>query len=331
MMKILLITPDGTDALAYYRSSLPLSFMRKSHAMDFAIDHTVNWASLRQFDLIFMHRPYTGLHLEVVQKAKEWGVKVVSDFDDWLFDLPTSNKAKFHFDSYKDTFTRICNLSDGIITATDYLGTKVKELLLDQSKPMLTAPNAYAKPLYPYAEEIRERNKIVLWRGSDTHNDDLLSVKDDFQELFKKHSDWDFAFMASFPWVLEPIPDNVKIATPITDLHKYFKGIYTSCPAIMTHPLRDNAFNRSKSMCSWLEATHAKAAFVGPDFEEFNRAGITNYNADKSFFECIDELITKPELIAENYAKSANNINENLLIDHVNKKRFAFFEKLLNL
>lgn len=80
-------------------------------------------------------------------------------------------------------------------------------------------------------------------------------------------------------------------------------------------------------MCSWIEASHAGAAFVGPDFVEYRRDGITNYEAEnsESFFKAIDGLITEPINIIENAKKGQALITTELSLREVNKERIKLF------
>lgn len=330
-MRIGYITPEETDPLAFYRGTGPLTHMRKNYddVEYFTIPNNVTWAELRKCDVVLLQRPFINEHLKVVDMANKWNIPVVADFDDWLMDLAPSNPAYHAFRDKQQIISQICNMVDGIMVATEQLKTSYGKLLLDQNKPMCVVPNAYDVDLfkkYRNDKNKKERSKIFLWRGGTSHMEDLLSVKDDYRELFKKYPDWEFVFLAQHPWFLDVKEfKNVKTADPM-NLIDYYRAIHDTAPAIMTHPLTDTIFNRGKSMCSWLEATHARAAYIGPDFEEFHRDGIFNYGKVKSFFDMAELLLNNPILIEENYQESEAYINANLTLDIINKKRYQFLK-----
>jgi hypothetical protein len=130
------------------------------------------------------------------------------------------------------------------------------------------------------------------------------------------------------PWWMGESFENVKTIEG-QGMIEYMRSLETIKPAIMTHPLVDSRFNRAKSMCSWIEASHAGAAFVGPAFREYQRPGITNYepgNSD-SFFAAIDGLIEQPELIPYNAMKGQSVITTELSLREVNKIRMEVFKR----
>jgi hypothetical protein len=332
-MKIALVTPDPADALSFYRASGPLIHLSKNY--NFQYEHLANditWASLKKFDAVFMHRPYLPEHLLVVEMANEWNVPVIGDFDDWLYELPVSNPAHGAFKMHQKTFSQIVNCLDAVMVTTTKLQELMRGICLNQDKPITVVPNAYDHKLftsYRHDNNLKERKMIFAWRGGNSHNGDLLSVKQDYRNLFASFPTWQFIFIAQNPWILEPAEfKNVQTADALK-IVKYFKALHNTAPAILAHPLEDNEFNRAKSMCSWLEATHARAAFIGPDFEEFHRDGILNYNSEKSFFECASQLLNDPQRIVENYWKSEYYIRKHLTLDVVNETRFKCFQNLI--
>lgn len=333
-MKIAYITPDTSDPLAFYRGSGPLSAMRKSYEnfdYEFLLAD-ISWASLKKYDMIFIQRPFLPEHLEIVDMANKWNIPIVGDFDDWLYDLPTSNPAYRAFTKNKQNFVQILNGLDRITVATQKLADLVKILLLDQNKPIDVIPNAYDEKLfskYRHNGNIKDRKMIFGWRGGNSHLEDLLSVKEDYLNLFASYPEWQFVFIAQTPWILDAHKfKNVQTADPLK-IMEYFKALHDTAPTVMAHPLADNNFNRAKSMCSWLEATHARAAFIGPDFEEFQRDGITNYGSQKSFFDCATYFLDDPKRIVEKFWESEHYISKNLTLNIINEKRMQIFKALV--
>lgn len=333
-MKIAFITPDLADPLSFYRGAGPLCNLVKNYK-DFDFTHIPNditWASIKKFDAILLQRPCKPEYLQVCDLAEKWGIPIIGDFDDWLYELPQSNPAYLAFKKQQKTFVQILNSLNSIIVATEKLKELIKPLLLDQNKPIHVVPNAYDVNLfkkYRHVKNVKEKKKIFAWRGGNSHLGDLNSVKQDYHNLFKSYLDWQFIFIAQPPWILDVTKfSNVQMADPLPVI-EYFRAIHNTGISILAHPLEENEFNKAKSMCSWLEATHARAAFIGPDFEEFKRDGILNYGKNLSFFEAASKVLNDPTYMNELYYKSEMYIMKHLTLDIVNELRVKAFRELI--
>jgi len=333
-MKIAYVTPDASDPLAFYRGTGPLCNLVKNHK-DFDYTHLPNdisWASLKKFDAVFIQRPHSPEFLKVCELADKWSIPIIGDFDDWLYELPPSNPAAIGFKTHQTSFVQILNSLSSIIVATEKLKELILPLLLDQTKPIYVIPNAYDVNLfkkYRHSKNVKPKQKIFAWRGGNSHLGDLLSVKEDYRNLFKSYPDWQFVFIAQHPWILDAKGfNNVQMADPLK-IVEYFRALHDTGISILAHPLEDNDFNRAKSMCSWLEATHARAAFIGPDFNEFKREGILNYGKDLSFFEASSRVLSDPQLMNKMYFDSEVHIMQHLTLDIVNEKRMKAFSDLI--
>lgn len=301
--------------------------MREAYDFDFTFTDSVNWASMANVDNVFLHRAFVAQHAEVAQICKNWQMPLWGDYDDWLLGLTVDNPAYARFENNREHIKKSMMALDLCFTTTEHL----KMLLQKEGvKNVVVAPNAYDAKMFPYAKKKKERLKICLWRGSATHNHDLLSILPGLEEIFKKHKSWQFIFAAHNPsWMFKSQHENVHYVEPKSMLD-YMRMIYDIAPSVMYHPLTDTDFNRAKSMCSWLEATHAGAAFLAPSFEEFMLPGITNYKAEdsESFFKNMDMLLTNTNLIPENYALSAQHIAEHLTLEKVNEIRWSALKAL---
>ena len=326
-MKILYVTPNPTDPLAFYRGTLPLAEMRKDYPeFEYTIAANVNWANLTAHDLVFMQRPYTSEHGRIVDMCKKWRKPLVLDFDDWLYELSPDNPA-VHVYSDKTHYHKAAEMADAIMVTT----TDMQEYYeADHGIKTHVVPNAFNDRLLDF-RPVEDHSKIVLWRGSNSHTQDLLSVRQGYLKLIKEHTDWQFVFINMPPWWLGDNFENVKTVAP-RDALDYMRMLNNIKPAIMAHPLSDCRFNRAKSMCSWLEASGCGSAFVGPDFPEYSREGIINYTPgdSKSFYNEINQLITDPIDIIESAKTSQDIIKKHLLLKDVNKLRYDIFLDCIN-
>lgn len=327
MMKILYITPNPNDPLAFYRGSLPLARLRQQYdGVDYIQANQLNWSTIINCDFVFFQRPYTQEHMRAVKLCQQWGVPFTVDFDDWLYELMPDNPAFHTYNSNKDFYHYAAEHAKLVIVATQDMADFYMN---DYGIKCEVVPNAYdTDMLTPRQND--DHSMIVLWRGSSSHVNDLISVRHGWLELIKKHKTWQFVFMNVPPWWLGDNDfKNVKTLQP-HGVREYMDVIQQIKPAIMTHPLVDCRFNRAKSMCSWIESCHAAAAFVGPDFKEYNRDGVTTYKPqdNESFYNAIDGLIENPVKIPENVEKGQSLITGELSLRKVNEKRFKLFSSL---
>lgn len=320
-MKSLVVTPSTTDPISFYRGAHPLRRLRQSYDYDFEFTDAVNWSTISNVDNVFLHRGFIPQHAEVAQICKNWGMPIWGDYDDWLLGLTIDNPAYSRFDGNRDAIKKCMAALDLCFATTEHLA----QLLRNEGvKNVVVAPNAYDHRLFEYARRQKERLKICLWRGSSTHNHDLLSVLPGLEDIFKKHSDWHFIFAGHNPsWLFKEKHANVHYVEPKSTLD-YMQMIWDIAPSVVYHPLTATDFNRAKSMCSWLEATHAGAAFLAPAFDEFVRPGITNYEAEnsQSFFEKMDALLSDPNQIKDNVQASMGEIAQNFTLEKVNEIRW---------
>jgi hypothetical protein len=292
---------------------------------DYVDAREVNWSTVVSGDMVLVQRPFRDEHWQIVDLCKKWGVPVVADFDDLLSDLATSNPAFEAFHKHRETFIKIVQNCSGITVATEHLQTMIKSY--GATCPTRVIPNSYDSRLFPYTSNIIERNKIMLWRGGNSHVEDLQSIKNEHEQLIADFPDWNFVFIAQDPWWLTK-RENIKYIGGM-GIIEYMRSIHDMAPAIMYHPLTDTDFNRSKSMCSWLEAAHARAAFIGPSFEEFNRPGIHQYKQG-TFYETASRLMNNTDMIRESILSARSYVAENLELAKVNKLRKAFYHEIIN-
>lgn len=326
-MKTLVVSPSSTDPISFYRSAWPLKRMRDKYDFDFTFSDSINWSSLTNIDNLFLHRPFIKEHEDVAQIAENWKVPMWGDYDDWLLDLAIDNPAKTRFDNCAEHIKKCIKKLDLCFVTTEHL----KKLTIEAGgKNIIVVPNAYDDKLFSYAQKKKDKLKICVWRGSSTHNLDLYSVLPALERLFETHKDWHFVFVAHDPsWLFKKQHDNVHKVAP-KNILEYMHMMWEMAPSVVYHPLTNTDFNRAKSMCSWLEATHAGAAFVAPDFEEFQRPGITNYVPEngEDFFNKMHTLLSNHQSIEDNFQSSAKYIAENLTLETVNEIRWNALKTL---
>ena len=325
-MNILFFSPSETDACSFYRGVGPLSQLSRRGHITLNKTKEVNWASIAGNDLCFMQRPYAKGHLEIAEIVRRQ-MPLWIDYDDDLFNLPFSNPAYEHFTKNVESLTKIINLASIITVTTSALADSIREHLA-KDIPIQVLPNAYNDYWFPI-EPSSPREKVVYWRGGETHAEDLLSIYGPLVEVASDCPDWTFIFQGMCPWMFKDTFPLKWLSSE--DIMKFLPSIQHSIkPAIQIVPLADNKFNRSKSNIAWIEGTSAGAAVLAPDWPEWQHPGITNYTDADDFQSQLIRLITSEGARLHNASQSLNKVKDSLLLSQTNNQRQLIIDDLRN-
>lgn len=354
-IEVLLSLPNALDATSLYRGLGPWHNLRRQMRGGLTLNMApqgVSWASLKAVDILFMQRPYLPDHLIALKLAKDVGRKVWIDYDDFLYSLPPSNPAQplYEKPEIQNCISEMIAKADIVSVSTPHLGNLLAGILkrIEAGKPegggyifddskIRVIPNAYDEDFMTSLPEallsIGDQNAIVSWRGSGTHDGDLYGVTPQLVNVVKNHLDWTYQFIGQPFWLTIQAMSDIENSSILKilplDPTQYLKMLKTVKPALMIVPLDDCHFNRSKSNIAWLEATHAGAVTLAPDFEEWKKPGILTYK-DPADFERLMESFLRGEIEAKAlWAESAEFIQKNLLLNDVNRLREEILEELI--
>ena len=181
--KILIVTPYPVDANSFWRCMGPMSYMAK-HFEEFSITlsemnkgGTISWVEVGQYDMIFMHRPCRPDDLIIMQIAYNMNIPVWVDYDDWLFEIPSwnPNAQLYNNMAMQSNMAQALACADIVSVSTTELYNQYRAV----NPNTVIIPNAYRSDLFKFRKEnLEERNDFALWRGSNTHDGDLLSAFD---------------------------------------------------------------------------------------------------------------------------------------------------------
>ena len=329
IMKIL-TTTEEVDSIDNYRASGPLFELGKSdwYEVDIASRNFAYSKIFRKYDIFYLQRPRS-IDLETACLAKKFGLKLVVDYDDDLFNVPVHNPAHLGLHSEEiDCMRDVICASDLVTVSTKSLKDEIEGQTMHKNVQIV--PNSLNDSIFELGEK-QNFNKVIVWRGSNTHAKDLYSVKDGLNKIIKERSDWTFVFMYYFPFFIEK-EKNVIYTDWISPFYNYMNQLKSTYPGIVIHPLTENKFNKSKSNIAWIEATHAGAACVAPDLPEWKQPGIVNYESDngQDFYLKIKDLMEKIDDREDTgFEDSKKFIESNLILSKVNLKRKELYEKLL--
>lgn len=323
IIKIGAVISAPLGACSYYRSIGPYS---KIENVLFNTLEKGNWSVYSNLNLLYFERPVFNQFIDGIKLAKSFNIPVIIDFDDDLFSIPKYNPSHTFYSKKENRQNIIlaCELADAITVTTPSL----KEVYSKWNNNVSIIENAWNNYNFPFDKNEASNNKIINWRGSATHRDDLLSFKNGILDASNELTDWTWSWMGKdIDFITKHIKN--KIVFEEAEIIKYFNNLYELSPAIQIVPLENNTFNKSKSNISWIEATWAGAVTIGPDLPEWNRPGIIRVSNNKEMKECIIELSRNYELRNKYWSESKNFITNNLLIKNINNKRKDLLNMLL--
>lgn len=316
MKSILYAIPNVYDAISWYRGLGPLGRLRKQMDISLTPLAHMNWTVASQHDILYMLRPSTDDHKKILEMSKRLGLKVWVDYDDHLLDVPDSNPASDHYSNprNKDNVRYCIAHADVVSVSTEFLAKEFQQYRLGH--PCVVIPNALHHRFSP----LQEPNKIIMWRGSNTHEADLQTAHPFFIKTQDTHPDIKFVFFGDPDYRTKRIfkPGRMRVL-PKVGIDEYFDTIKAIKPMFQIVPLEDNPFNRAKSNIAWLEATIAGAMTIATPLPEWERK-----NAIFNDFD-ISAALT----LRNSYVEASRAMTKDALwIDNVNEIRKMIIETI---
>lgn len=338
-MKILFITPVTIDSCSFYRTGGIAPDLSDKLGIDIDVTswdkERFHWQTLRKYSLIMMQRPYTETSYTMGGYAKDLGIPVWIDYDDYLLGVPVDNRSHEVMTKSRELIEKVLSIADAVTVTT----TVLKDELLKYNRNVLVIPNAHNDYIFRTREIQKKRQTIIGWRGSETHLADLMLMGEPMLKAFDNNPEWIFAFLGYNPAAAFYLIDLVKgrksvqhknvTYVPAQDPILYFKNIMKLAPAAFHVPLVDSLFNRSKSNIALIEASYSGSACIVPDWEEWRMPGSLVYKSGESYYNLIRSVIRGEIDVVKNAARAWEYITDNLMLSKVNNMRADLVKSLL--
>lgn len=332
MSKVLLVTDNFADGIAFYRSVGPWNELQKEfdnisvtriHAKDY-----FGWELFTAHDVVFISNPRQSKHLEIIRTAKNHNVRVWADYDDCYLDIPKDN-ASFNVltAGHVNQMTKECLMEADIITVTtNYL----KEVFLPYNTRIEVIPNAFPiefLSVNSLGAMTLGTGNFISWRGSNSHEVNLKTYSKEIIEIANNNPEWVFKFFGMNPAKLfegEMEYNHYDFAQLMDSFYRL--KMFSSKVHIVT--LYDRPFNKSKSNIVWIEATIAGSVVLAPDWEEWQKPGVVNYTSKEDFKEKLQSLLNGEYDLTKQFEESRDYILNNLSLKKVNRDRLRILQKL---
>lgn len=265
--------------------------------------------------------------------ARKFGVKLVMDLDDDIWDLHDDNPAKaiFHKGSEAlSNFTSICNEVDYMTTTNEYLRNVIINNTNKTADKIKIIPNYIDLKLYDHKSPFKDDGQIQLLHfGSSTHGNDLddhqfflgvdrimkeypnvalKTVSGSFLAKFRKRWGQRYEFTEGQPDVYTWIKDGFRKSMDETD--------------ILVVPLIDDIYNRCKSQIKWLEASSAGKPGIFQDIRQYSEV-VNGSNGilaskDTEWYRGIKSMIDDKELRRKMGQNAFEDVKDWQIQEHLN-------------
>lgn len=233
--------------------------------------------------------------------------KLITEVDDWIFDLPAYNVASHPYKPGNEKEQIVYDqlaLSDAVIVSTSFLKESINSLFPD--KPIHIIANSIDFDVWDKAKSDGEMepkgDKIRIgFTGCANHGGDMEIVIPVLLALLDEHPNLEVIVaqdMGCFKEIKHPRLKVINRWVNIIDYPGMAKGWDMD---IGIAPLRDNEFNRAKSNLRWLEYSALKVPTVASAVRPFNESvshGTTGLlcKTKEEWYENLNALIKNKEL-----------------------------------
>jgi|SRR5581483_6515455 len=306
--KIFLHVPDD-NACTVYRASMPMLHLYHELSLR-GIHITADLKVLKSenFDIFIFNRLIRpNFYQEMVVPWLKLGKSFVWQCDDDLWTIPDWNPASKLLNEFDLQSTReYINVSKAVWVSTDALKKAVDKTEKTKVLPNLIDINNFDQEINYGTEPIR-----VLWCGSSSHHRDFEDVIEPIIKIANKYKGKViFIFWGYLPTELadcerQPGLPYASLVPKLENLYygewfsnrEYFYKLRNFKPDIAIMPLKDCAFNISKSNLKYMEMSMAGAACVATDLLPYSciankETGILVKPGDEQgWFDALEELI----------------------------------------
>ena len=320
MKNIYYLSALENDAASFYRTNGVLPYLNNPEiaVKNIFQNDTYDWQHLAGADIFIVQRPFHDYHVNLIKMALDMGIKVISDYDDDLLNVPFHNNASITLSEQRSNIKQCLHLSNEIWVTTPAIVKAYKPF----NRNIHVIPNAHNDYIYPlkYKRPFNKNSKIMSYRGGASHEADMYQNINDVLTMINGNQDWTFRFQGSrFKHIEDRTGKNHEFTDPST-IMQFYNGYHDLNANLAFFPLIPNLFNASKSNIAFLEATYAGSAFMGnKQLPEFNLPFVTDISGsiNESFLEIKDNIERQENLNFQAW----NWIVEYRLLSEINKLR----------
>lgn len=327
--------PANMDACALYRLYIPhLNTPASRFVFEFG---PIPIDKFSECQVVVVQRQVSPENLQALQTIRNYGMKIIYDLDDNMWNLPSANPGKKAIEAMQEGFAICAAACDLITVSTRGLRTAAATALHHLKQEIVVVPNAMDFNLFRPASVDRNDGRIVIgWQGSNTHGEDirdcwavLPSILEEFENVYME-------------FIGMPPPAQIRNHPRCLMRRWYQVGEYPSRLSswgwdIALAPLVDNRFNRSKSCIKMMEAGAVGAACLASEVQpyiEFAALGGRDVEwalctTPKQWKDKLRTLVMEPELRRDLAGKIKNVAEQFFNIDKIKENWWYAINQVL--
>lgn len=336
------------DAIDWYRHG---GVVRELPGVELVNETDFKWHHIPKYgDALLINRGFSEDMINRMIMARNANVRTILDIDDDLFNLPPYNATTWKPNVMQliDKHMTALQVADRVICSTVFLKQTLRKVLGEYQTEYLKSINKDAAYIrremklinrkffvvrnafndyqlrldncVPRSSSPDRSKPMILWRGSDTHQEDVGHVKEAIESVGKAVR---WRFKGWNPYILDRAKTGHQWEIFDQDLYSYFHSIVSLRPEFVFVPLMDNKFNRAKSNIAWIEATYCGAVTIAPTLPEWQQPGVLNYENPEHCRKLLKVAAVMPaEERIKRVEESREAIRKNYLLSDLNKRRF---------
>ena len=329
-MKIYAILDDNQEVLNgcfYHRVHNPLmELKRRGHEIEYMTLTAIDWDKLKEADIAIFSRTYNNPHFALMWRCRAYGIKIVYELDDDIWNIPRTNIASTAYEAnngrLKKRIEETIEEADLVTTTTEPL----KKILSQFHDNVQVIPNALN--LDRWQEREGSDELVIGWSGGQNHIEDLGLIVDVIKDLQEKY-DFRFVIQGICSKPLEADGYEASVMKSIGTDHEAFElvnnmklDLYKKLLSLKNFyhipfyppdmhskvvgkadidigliPIIGYKFDESKSILKLLEYTAAGTTAIASD--ELPYKGIAPYttsNREKDWYKAIEAMIKDKSL-----------------------------------
>ena len=328
-IKIKAVAASMVDQCSWYRGMGPLGEIarrRDDIEIDFVPEVKVfRWDEVVKHDLLFFLRPFTKAHFETLQLAKAMGLSVWVDYDDDFF-VPEECSWMAENILTTEWVEKSLALADEVSVSTPSIAESFRGKV---KREYTVIPNGMDMRIGSkmIGHTYKERTKTIAWRGSETHDNDLLEISLQYCATLNAAPDWKTWFYWGYPKFISYFIEHVHTRKPTA---LFLQSLAQNCHNILMHPLNPTQFNHGKSNAAYLEGTMAGSMIIGRNLPEWkNLPNCFTYKSANEFSRVLKDLMSMSEVERmKHIEKGQRHIFLNFNLQKLNAAREAIIERL---
>lgn len=272
------------DACALWRMFMPHCNMKTSRFL--FTTGMVPFEKVTEADVSITQRMMSDNNVNFLRQANAFGMKLVYDLDDNVWNLPATNPSRMAFIKHRKGLENCAEWAN-VFTVSTY---ELKKAVLKEwghvinaatkkDIPVMVVENYIDLKLFRPCTLPRNRDTVRIgWRGSNTHAGDIAVILGVLPKILADYKNIEIEFVGMWPPREIQHDPRVRMRN-WCHISEYANRLSTWDWDIILAPLDDNKFNRSKSSIAMQEAGALGIPCLASD--------VTNYRA---FAEKIPEL-----------------------------------------